>query len=405
MDIWHYNLLFNLLVIHVMLPFSRSDLNVLALGPDLLRSMQPKVNDAYFISAFGYIGMILGGSLWRIHLGKGFRKVFRWVIEYPSKGSLLLLRSRILLLIHGIIAICLLVGVLAYYFKTVGFGFNLRGLLLVLPALRPVAQFAAFYSVLIASYCLVRFVLFKERSMLIIVICILCGLLFYGERGNLAAVFAMTIVVSLIKLRRRFKPVWLLVGGCGALLLALFLDVLRTPEYSFGTILAGSVVAICYGNSFSDTRDFAVILSQWDGHYLLGKTYVAGLIAFVPRFLSNFRDTWALGVVTATTAGFSATEHPGLRVGIFGEAYLNCGLTGVLILSLFVGATIRLVDIRMKSCAALLPPSDLRIYSYYVILLVVGVAENSTNMATLYSVFVVFGLSWLMQEGVSRIRL
>jgi hypothetical protein len=152
---------------------------------------------------------------------------------------------------------------------------------------------------------------------------------------------------------------------------------------------------IFFGNSFSDTRDFAVVLSFWDGHYFLGKTYLAGILAFVPRFLSSFRDVWSLGVVTATMAGLSPTEHAGLRIGLFGESFLNFGLTAVLLLGIFVGACTRLIDLRMKQSAAMLPTSGMRIYSYYLITAVISAAVNTANMSAVYSIALILWGSWV----------
>jgi oligosaccharide repeat unit polymerase len=397
MDLWHFTLLFNLFIIHIMLPFSRSDLNVFALGGNV-RRMQAYVTQAYLISAFGYVGILLGGSLWRIHLGLGLRKLISQLVEIPTRGSMLLLRSKSLLLVHGVVAIGILTLVLAYYFKIAGFNMNLRGLLFVVPALRPIAQFAAFYSAFIASYCLARYYVYREFSMLCVILLILSGLLFFGERSGILSVVMLTITVLFIRLGRRLKIAWFIGGIFFAAILSVVLDALRQPHFSLATAAVGSLVSIFYGNSFSDTRDFALVLSFWNGHHFWGMTYLAGIIAFVPRFLSPFRDTWALGVVTATMAGFSPLEHPGLRVGIFGEAFLNFGLMGVFVLSLTIGAATRLIDLRMKQAATTLPPSDIRIFSYPIALLAIGVFENSSTASTFYSIMLVLIVTWFMRR-------
>jgi hypothetical protein len=181
----------------------------------------------------------------------------------------------------------------------------------------------------------------------------------------------------------------------GALALTFLLDALRRPNFSLAAVVGGFAINMFYGNSFSDTRDFAVILSFWDGHFFWGKTYLAGLLAFIPRALSSFRDTWAIGVVTATLAGFKTTEHPGLRVGIFGEAYLNFGLPAVLLLGILIGATTRLVDLRMKQSAKDLPRSAMRLYSYlFALALLIGF-ENSSVASTLYSILFIFAATWI----------
>lgn len=396
MDIWHFNLLYYVFVVHVMLPFSRSDLNVFALGSGLIRRAQDHVTESYLISALGYICILLGGTLWRIQLGFGMRQLFSRIIELPAQGSLLLLRSRALLIVHGVIAVMTMLGVLLYYFKVAGFGFNLRKLILVDTALRPIAQFSAFYSVLIGSYCLARFYEFRERSMLLVLFFIIIALLFYGERGNLASIASMTVFVFFIKRGKRLNLSRLGLGICCAFLLASLLDALRNGDFSFKSVAAGFLISTLYGNSFSDTRDFALVLSFWDGHYLLGKTYLAGLIAFVPRVLSSFRDTWSYGVVTASMVGFDTKEHPGLRIGIVGEAYLNFGLLGVCFLGLLIGACLRLIDLRIKQCVALQSNADMRAYSYLVIGTVVGAFQNTSTTSTLYSVLLILLISWLM---------
>jgi oligosaccharide repeat unit polymerase len=405
MDVWHFSLLFNLFIVHVMLPFSRSDLNALALGAWLLRRTQDHVTESYLISAFGYICIVLGGALWRVHLGFGMRRFFSRIIELPARGSLLLLRSRVVLICHGVIAVAIMAAVLLYYFKSAGFGFNLRKFLLVNTALRPVAQFSAFYSVLIGSYCLARFYEYRERSMMVIVSLITLGMLFYGERGGLFAIATMTILVFFLKRGRRLNLFRLGIGICCAAVLAALLDALREGGLSLHSMAAGFLISTFYGNSFSDTRDFALVLSFWDGHYLLGKTYLAGLMAFVPRFLSTFRDTWSYGVVTATMAGFSPKEHPGLRIGIVGEAYLNFGLVGVCLLGVFIGASTRLIDLRMKQCVALQSRADMRAYSYMVIGTVVGAFQNTSNASTLYSILLVLLISWVMLRVLVFLKL
>ena len=99
-----------------------------------------------------------------------------------------------------------------------------------------------------------------------------------------------------------------------------------------------------YGNHLSDTRDFAWVLAFWDGDYVLGKTYLAGLFSFIPRFLSEFRQEWALSLYTNRLVGFDPSLHAGLRPGLFGEVYFNFSLIGVFCLGLILGYFLRYAD-------------------------------------------------------------
>ena len=404
MDVWYSSLLFNLFIIHVMLPFNRSDLNIFALG-GLLKRTQAHVDEAYLISALGYAFILVGGQLWCLNLGVGLREGFDRLVELPSHAAYFLLSNKALLIANGAAAVLLMTGVLLYYFETSGFGFNLRNLLLVTPWLRPVGQFSAFLGGLVGAYCLARYVEHRERSMLIITVLIMIGFLFFGERGNIFALPTLVISVLFLRLGRRIKLYWLALGTAAALLLVFVLDALRSPHFSLGAVLEGFFLSFFYGNSFSDTRDFAVVLSFWDGHLFMGLTYLAGLLAFVPRFLFSFRDTWSAGVVTATMAGLSPKEHPGLRVGLFGEAYLNFGLFGVVLLGMLLGAVTRLIDLRMKQAIRLRPAYDMRVYSYALILTFVGFAQNSVAGSTIYSILVILLVSWLSWRTLRWLRL
>ena len=405
MDLWHFGLLNTLVVIHVMLPFSRGNLNAIALGPAGWLRAQSFITEAYFISALGYAGILLGGFLWRVNLGIHTRKSVARLFELPAKGPMILLQSKELLMAQGSVALLLLLGVLFYYFSLSGFGFNLRGLLLVNPGFRPIAQFTAFYSVLIGSLCLARWSVRKERSLLLISSGILVGLLFFGERGNLVGLVSLTVLTGFLKLGRRLKPIWFLLGISGVLVGMVMMSSLRESNFSLENTGARFAMEVFYGNSFSDTRDFALVLSYWDGHYFYGLTYLAGLLAFIPRALSDFRDTWSLGVVTATMAGYSKTEHPGLRPGSFGEAFLNFGLPGVLLVGVIAGAAGRFVDLRMKQALALLPPRSLKVFSYSILGAFIGPLQISSGASAAYSVLMVFMFSWCFLGVIRFLKL
>lgn len=129
---------------------------------------------------------------------------------------------------------------------------------------------------------------------------------------------------------------------------ALYIDSLRHSQYNPLNILQTELVKIFYGNNFSDTRDFAWILSYQNGEYFLGKTYIAGLISFIPKFISEFRSQWAISVATNKIVGFSPSEHAGLRPGMFGEVYFNFGILGVIFLGLIASYFLRYVDLQIK---------------------------------------------------------
>jgi len=108
------------------------------------------------------------------------------------------------------------------------------------------------------------------------------------------------------------------------------------------------LMRLFYGNELSDLRDFAWVLSGIGDDLLYGKTYLVGILSFIPSSILEYRNTWGYGAVTAAAGNLDHTTHPGLRMTIFGEAYINFGIFGVVLLGLFSGYVLRKVDLRIK---------------------------------------------------------
>ncbi len=104
--------------------------------------------------------------------------------------------------------------------------------------------------------------------------------------------------------------------------------------------LKGIFSDLLYGNTFSDIRDGAFILSGFEkkfgGDFLYGKTYLAGIISFIPSGLSQFRLEWSYGRMT-TYMLFGWENHFGLRGGNAMEAYMNFGYFGVFFFGILQG--------------------------------------------------------------------
>lgn len=393
-DIWHYSLVQMLFVTSVMLPFNRSPLNMLSFSPMLFRHALPYVDEAFLISALGYGSTIVGGSLWRLRLGVGLRATYSDLLNQPGRIALVMLRSPRLLIVAGAVAFVLMSAIILFYFSVAGFGLNVESLLLVRPELRPIAQFAAFIGVSIGAFALGRFEVRRERSMLLLSALLGATLFFYGGRSFLLGLAQLPLLVWLMRRRTRLKLIHLAFIAIAGLTLSVLLDALR-HRLAVGSAILHAGAAIAFGNSFSDTRDFALVLSFWDRSFFLGRTYLAGLIAFIPRVISPFRDKWAAGVVTATIVGLNPREHAGMRIGNSGEAYLNFGLPAVVLLGLFSGSVLRFVDMRVKE-AVVHSPRDVRAYSYFFISSFVAVLVNSVSFSSVYTTLLLLFVSILI---------
>src|SRR4051794_6010271 len=160
-DIWHAQLFFACVFPNmILLPAARSEINEVVLGDDY-ESVMAALPYVFLITVMGYFAMLAGGELWRVKAGIGLRKSTKQILDFIPSCSMMLMSSRSLLMLQSLFCLLIQGAILAVYFASNGFGFDLREYTFAHPALRPLAQIAATYSVVIASHCLARYVELK----------------------------------------------------------------------------------------------------------------------------------------------------------------------------------------------------------------------------------------------------
>jgi oligosaccharide repeat unit polymerase len=394
-DFWHAELF--LLCIFpnmIMLPFAMSELNIIVLGRDL-DAVIAAVPTVFLIALLGYFAVLLGGALWQIKAGLGLRKSAMRILDSVPRCSMMLMSSRSVLIFQAMLCLALQFLILALYFSASGFAFDLRTYTFENPTLRPVALIISNYSIVIASHCLARYVETKEKILLLCTLALTVGLVFFGARGNLVAIFVSVLLCYFVWMRNKISVLRITAIVGVITVLGFYLGSLRAGSYSIGGFFGTFVDAVFYGNTFSDLRDFAWVYSAWDHVPWAGKTYLAALLSFVPRFASHFRDTWSLGAMTAATAGFDPEVHPGLRPGIFGEGFFNFGLPGVMAVGLMLGIIFRRVDLDVKRALSAPQPSMMRAFSSTMLLGVATTLAVSAGFSALYILAGIYLFSWL----------
>ena len=218
------------------------------------------------------------------------------------------------------------------------------------------------------------------------------------RRGPLVfVVICVFLVYALFGLRLR-----VLLGGVAlslAILLILQFAVLgglnRTGPNSFAID-----AAITYGEVFGEVREFAWLLSEWDGNYFYGRTVEAALLP-IPETASSFKARNLMSSETKSIVGIAEdAPHGGLRILIFGEAYLNFGYPGVVLAGLLFGWALAAGDrffweIRRRSRTASLDPIAVLpcVYLYAVLCFEiylggsVALADSLLGIATLLLVY------------------
>jgi oligosaccharide repeat unit polymerase len=394
MDFWHAELFLACVLPNmVMLPFAKSDLNVLVLGSDLSAVVYalPRV---FLITLVGYVAVLCGGALWRLHAGLGLRRDAARLLDILPRCSMMLMSSRHNLIFQSFLCLLGQLIILGLYFSANGIAFDLRSYTFQNPTLRPVALLISNYSIVIASHCLARYVDTKEKVLLYCTLALTFGLVFFGARGNLVAIYINVLFCYFVMMRTKVS-LFRIASLMGiAIVFGFYLGNARSGDYSVGGFFASFLTMLLYGNTFSDLRDFAWVYSAWPHAFWAGKTYLAAIMSFVPRFASQFRDTWALGAATASTVGFDPQVHPGLRPGIFGEGYFNFGLPGVIAVGLIFGFMLRRVDVYVKSAFASSQPSMMKAFASTMLLSLASCVVISAAFSGLYTLGGIYFFSW-----------
>ena len=151
------------------------------------------------------------------------------------------------------------------------------------------------------------------------VVCLLIFAIYYKKKSLISGQFKIVLI------------------GIFFLLIALSLVLVR----SNGAVSKNNIIKeLLYGNTFSDIRDGAMILHGFEDNYakgyILGKTYIAAFLSFIPSYISTFRQNWAYGKFV-TLGLFGWENHFGLRGGNAMEAYFNFGYIGIILFSIMQG--------------------------------------------------------------------
>jgi oligosaccharide repeat unit polymerase len=403
-DFWHAQLFLMCVFPNMlMLLFARNELNRLVLGQNFA-AVVAVIPSVFLLTLLGYLAILVGGSLWRLQLGLGIRNATIRVLDVVPQCSMMFMSSRSIMVFQALLCLVLQILILSIYFAQSGFGFDLREYTFVNPTLRPVALVISSYSIVVASHCLARYIDTKERILLICTLLLTVGMVFFGARSNILSIYINILLCYLVRLRGKISLFRLTIMIAIIIMVALYLGNVRRGNYSLSEFFGLLVAALLFGNTFSDLRDFGWVYAFWDHEFWIGKTYLAALTSFVPRFASEFRDTWGLGVATATTLGLDPHVHPGVRPGVFGEGFFNFGLVGVVGVGLMIGIIVRRVDIDVKRSLSSSCPSMRNAFASTMLLNITGAISISSSFSVLYVLAGIYFFSWLCLQAQRMVR-
>lgn len=384
---WHVSIFIRFIVpFFILYPFAASPLNVMSVG-DAYIIYDQYVEVAFYITVLGYFCMYIGRFLYNIrkHSYIDDINILYKVIHTNINKSFGLY----------VMVILLAITLIAMTVMSINSGmlFNARGVFLTNPSIRPIGNFMSSVYPLVILYLSFRvFNDFSSKFIAIPSIMLLSFLgLFWGSRGMVFSAL-LSVFLYYLYLHRDVSLKKIILAGLVLVIAIMYLALLRGGKIGNISHLESieyMIIGIAYGNTFSDLRDFAWILSGFNDEFFLGKTYISGIFSFLPSSLFEWRREFALGPITLDLAGLSndSGEHPGLRGGSFYEIYLNFSLFGVMIWGIIIGY---LREYANRGLRYYIEKKDvIRAYLCGMPAMIVGTFGNTTSMFTIYVFLVI----------------
>ena len=379
-----------LLPIIIQYPFAFSPLNALTIGPTNYANYQPHVDPAFLLTMAGFVMLLTGYALTGPR-GAEFRPMIMVEsgLRVWTQSVFLQLSSIFMVMLFGLLFALGLIG-----------AEGARNTAQSLPALRPLYNIAHVLLPLTIALDLYVGIQGRRRSMLALAVVNVALAVLTGARtvalgGLLTYAMASLVHTSLLRRLQVWTVLKIIPLGIALLILTIYLGDVREGQFNILRTVATLGIKLFYGNNLSDLRDFAWIRSYWDGTYYLGKTQLAGLLGFIPSFISPFRTEWNWGVVTTTITGLDPLVNPGLRAGMFGEMYFNFGLPGVMIAGLLYGHAIRRVQNASLMAAISLPTSEARL-KIFAGMVTLGLVGSLLNTAGFFGFYITLGVLLLL---------
>lgn len=329
-------------------PFAFSELNSFITGTLAYQNYLIYVDKALLVTLFG-LGAFVIGYRFKYKLSS---------VSYFNKfiaRALFFLSNRIVLI--SSIFIVSLLFILLYSMGLVGAGGS-RALSMLNPALRPIYNLLHTILPIIFSVMLVCAIDKKQKLQYLLIPYFVFLAALSGTRsvffGGLILYFVSDLIYKSQNNELKVKSILKYILTVPILIFVLFyIEDAREGRFSIIETLKSMLVRIFIGNTFSDLRDFAWLLSAWDGSLLMGKTFLAGFLSFIPSSMFDFRNEWNWGVFSTRITDLDSSIHPGLRAGIFGETYFNFGILGVLIAAFTWGNLVQNLDRSLKHIVGL----------------------------------------------------
>ena len=397
-DYWHYTLFLGFFIpVLVMYPFSSSSLNMLTVGYQNIDAIERSINEAYLVTITGF-GAAYAGKYVYDHFRPlfGVEMLIAPFATTLGKCYVAVTTNPNVSRVFALIYILMMSAFIGFMIST-GSLTNPREFFMLNTQYRPIYTF-------ILSTFEVSFLIISTRALqynkttdkLLIATLVLFGF-FLGVRAPLFLHGLSFGVLYVLYRKKGYLPpakvgIFILATLFLIMLFAFVRNNSRGNDLDFSIALASFIPDIFYGNTFSDVRDFSWVLGYWNREHYWGMSYLAASLSFIPSYIYPIRDVYGIGKITVITAGLDPTLHPGLRMGLFGEMYLNFGLVGVLLFGFVWGYIQRRVDALTRWYAGsgnVVRASSVLVYSSFISYLTVSAGFWGLYL-TIFLLFVLY---------------
>lgn len=394
-DFWQLTMirlfLFPLIILY---PFIGSFKNQFYTSPAGFKILDPYLDKAYLLTLTGYISIYIGRYLYNLFRKRNLLDSFFNPIEKVIEKNIKNINSVTLI---NVIAL-LLFALIIYLQLGENNLFDPRGYFLRDGRIRPLYNLLLIFYPLAIAFTGVRLMNQPSGGRKLYFLFLLILSLFLGTRmGLMEPLMWLFVILGMYKIKY-FTLKKIALFGLVFIYSAFILLMLRSGNFS-----TTFFKEVFYGNSFSDVRDFALLLGSWDGNFLQGKTYLAGLISFIPRELSEFREAWALGKFTARITNYNPATFPGFRPGYFGEVFFNFGVTGVVFLGIISGYILRYLDVKMKE--SIKNGDTVQAYARTFPFLVISALSISLGFTVLYVFALINFLCFIFRKAIIYVNI
>lgn len=228
------------------------------------------------------------------------------------------------------------------------------------------------------------FVYYQNKEKIILIsIFLLSFLIFLTAKRFFIAFPFVAMIISFFFLRKYFYLLF------PVIVFILLIFYFKTPGRSFLEMLSA--------NFFVTIREFARLLSHFDDNFIHGKSYLAGVLSFVPTSINELKSDYFFTRYITLLQNYDPELSGGMRSGFISEAYINFGYIGIIFVIIIIAFTSVIIDASIKKRSFFFF-KDPGTFSLYLFIIYMGIAFFEVGSASfLFSYIKILSLIFLFK--------